>query len=71
MAQLVKNLPANARDTRDVGSIPESGRSLEKKMATYSSILVWKIPWAEELGSLQSMRQLGCVQLSLQKGGHN
>ena len=27
VAQLVKNLPANAGDTRDVGSIPGSGRS--------------------------------------------
>ena len=27
MAQLVKNLPANAEDSRDAGSIPESGRS--------------------------------------------
>ena len=27
VAQLVKNLPANAEDTRDVGSIPGSGRS--------------------------------------------
>jgi len=24
-------------------------------MATYSSILAWKIPWMEELGRLQSM----------------
>ena len=29
--------------------------SLEKEMATYSSILAWKIPWTEELGRLQSM----------------
>ena len=28
---------------------------LEKAMATHSSILVWKIPWKEELGRLQSM----------------
>ena len=28
---------------RDMGSIPESGRSLEKGMATHSSILVWRI----------------------------
>ena len=28
---------------------------LEKEMATYSSILAWKIPWAEESGGLQSM----------------
>ena len=27
MAQLVKNLPANAGDSRDVGSIPGSGKS--------------------------------------------
>ena len=26
-AQLVKNMPANARDTRDTGSIPGPGRS--------------------------------------------
>ena len=28
---------------------------LEKEMATHSSILVWKIPWMEEPGGLQSM----------------
>ena len=28
---------------------------LEKEMATHSSILVWKIPWMEEPGKLQSM----------------
>ena len=28
---------------------------LEKGMATYSSILTWKIPWTEEPGKLQSM----------------
>ena len=27
----------------------------EKKMATHSSILTWKIPWIEEPGKLQSM----------------
>ena len=29
--------------------------TLEKGMATYSSIIAWIIPWIEELGSLQSM----------------
>ena len=29
--------------------------SLEKEMATHSSILSWKIPWTEELGRLQAM----------------
>ena len=38
---VVKNLPANAGDT---GSIPGSGRSLEREMAAHSSILTWKIP---------------------------
>ena len=28
---------------------------LEKGMATYSSILAWRIPWTEEPGRLQSM----------------
>ena len=27
---------------------------LEKGMATYSSILAWRIPWTEESGGLQS-----------------
>ena len=44
----VKNPHANTGDTRDVGSIPGSGRS-------HSSILAWKIPWTEEPGGLQSM----------------
>ena len=36
---------------------------LEKEMATHSSILVWKIPWMEEPGRLQSMKS--------QRVGHN
>ena len=36
---VVKNPPANAGDTGDVGSIPESGRSPGIGMATCSSIL--------------------------------
>ena len=52
---MVKNLPANEGDVRDVGLIPGSGRSLEEEMATHSSILAWRIPWAEEPGGLQSM----------------
>ena len=48
---VVKSLPANAGD---VGSIPGSGRSLEKEMAIHSSILAWRIPWTEESGRLQS-----------------
>ena len=46
---VVKNLPGNAGD---VGVTPESGRPLEKEMATHSSILAWKIPQMEEPGRL-------------------
>ena len=42
---VVKNLPANAGDLRDVGLIPGSGRSLEESIATHSSILAWRIQW--------------------------
>ena len=37
--------------------------SMEKGMATHSSILAWKIPWTEEPGGLQSMGS--------QRVGHN
>ena len=33
--------------------------SAEKAMAPHSSTLVWKIPWTEEPGRLQSMGSLG------------
>ena len=52
VAQLVKNLPA-IQETR----VPSLGQEdpLEKKKATHSSTLVWRIPWTEELGRVQSM----------------
>ena len=43
-AAIIKNLPANAGDARDIGSIPGLGRSLEKEMAICSSTLAWEIP---------------------------
>ena len=52
MAQKVKRLPA-VQETQ-VQSLGWED-PLEKEMATHSSILAWKIPWAEELGRLQSM----------------
>ena len=49
MAQTVKNLPAMQETwVRSLGGED----SLEKEMATHSSILAWKIPWAEEPGEL-------------------
>ena len=47
-----KSPPASARDLRDMGSIPELGRAPGEEMATHSSILAWRIPWAEEPGGL-------------------
>ena len=52
MAQRVKNLPA-MQETQ-VQSLGQED-SQEKKMATHSSILAWRIPWTEEPGGLQSM----------------
>ena len=53
-AQIVKNLPA-MQETQ-VQSLSQED-PLEKRMATptHSSIIAWKIPWAEEPGGLQSM----------------
>ena len=48
---VVKNLPA----CRGCGFDLWVGRSLEKEMATHSSILAWEIPWTEEPEGLQSM----------------
>ena len=39
--------------------------TLEKEMATHSSILAWEIPWTEEPGMLQFIRSLSQTQLSM------
>ena len=49
---MVKNLPA-MRETW-VWSLGQEDL-LEKRMATHSSILAWRIPWKEDSGRLQSM----------------
>ena len=51
---MVKNLPANARDAKQVQS-PGREDLLEKEMAIHSRKIAWKIPWTEEPGRLQSM----------------
>ena len=40
---MVKNLPDDAGDIRDAGSVPGSEDPLEEGMATHSSTLAWKI----------------------------
>ena len=51
----VKNLFANAGDKGDACLILGWEDPLEEDMATHSSILAWRIPWAEEPVRLQSM----------------
>ena len=60
VAQRIKRLPA--MQETGVQSLGWED-PLEKEMATHSSILVWRIPWAEEPGGLQST--------GLQRVGHN
>ena len=54
MAQWLKNPPA-VQETQEtwVWSLGQDD-TLEKEMATHSSILAWEIPWTEETGGLQS-----------------
>ena len=60
MAWTVKNLPAMWKTwARTMGWKDP----LEKRTATHSSILAWRIPWTEEAGELQFMES--------QRTGHN
>ena len=66
VALMAKNLPSMqetqpARQETGAWSLGQKD-SLEKEMATHSSILAWRIPWTEEPGGLQSMES--------QKVGH-
>ena len=53
MAQMVKNLPAKQETW---GQSPGWEDPMERRMATHSSILAWRIPWTEEPGGLQSVK---------------
>ena len=50
---VIKNPPADAGDARDIGLIPESGRSPGK--VNNNLLLAWDIPWRQEPGELQSV----------------
>ena len=61
VAQTVKNLTAMLKtQVRSLGWED----SLEKRMATHSRILAWRIPWTEEPGELQYMGLQSRTQLS-------
>ena len=55
VAQMVKNQPAmqEMQETR-VQSLDQED-PLKKGMATHSTILAWRSPWAEQPGGLQFM----------------
>ena len=57
---MVKSLPAMQDWVQFLG---QEG-PLEKKMATHSSVLAWKIPWTEEPGGLYIVQGIPRV-------GHN
>ena len=50
----VKNPPANAGDAGDTSSSLGLEDPLEEETAAHSSMLAWRIPWAEDTGGLQS-----------------
>ena len=60
VAQMVENLPAMQEAW--VQSLSQED-PLEESIATHSSILAWRLPWAEEPGELQSK--------GLQRVGHD
>ena len=51
VAQMVKNLPA----LQETWVFPGWEEPLGKEMETNSSIFIWRIPWTEEPGKLQSI----------------
>ena len=51
---VVKNQPAVQKPWETWIQPLDQEDPLEEDMATHSSILVWRIPWTEELGGLQS-----------------
>ena len=60
LVSALKNLPAMQETW--VQSLGQED-ALEKGMATHSSILAWRIPWAEEPGGLQP--------IEMQTAGHD
>ena len=60
---MVDSIIESSCSAGDLGWISRLERSPEKGMATHSSILVWRVPWIEETGQLQSVGS--------QRVGHN
>ena len=67
MAPVVKNMLANQEMQETMVWSMDWKYLMEEEMATHSSILAWKIPWAEEPGGLQSM---GLLRLHITEHTH-
>ena len=52
---VIENLPAIQEMQKTWVQSLSKEDPLEEGMATHSSILAWRIPWAEETGALQPM----------------
>ena len=64
MAQWLKNSPAMQEPGKtQVRSLSQED-PLKKDMATHSSILAWRIPWAEEPGSPQGRKELDMTEVN-------
>ena len=70
MAQVVKNPPA-MQETQEMW-FQSLGQEdpVEEGMETHSNILVWRIPWTEEPGKLQSTGWQSQTQLSMTEHIH-
>ena len=55
VAPVVKNLPANSGDIRDLGLIPGSGRSPGEENSNLLQYTFWRNPWTKGPGRLQSI----------------
>ena len=58
---VVKNLPVNAGDIRDMGWIPGLGRSPGEGNGNPLQYSCLEIPWTEEAGGLKSTGSQKCL----------
>ena len=56
--EFLKNLPAMQETQGMLVRFLGQEDTLEEGMATYSSIVAWRIPWTGETGELQSIASL-------------
>ena len=65
---VVKNMPS--MQEMWVGFLGQEDL-LEEEMAAHSSTLVWRIPWTEEPGGLQSLESQSRTRLSVRACRHS